>query len=217
MCLYIFKHPRVRARTCRQRTHTACRPCLPTSLGAWRTCCARAQCSTCTPSGAGRCTTTRDRCTSRSRLTTVRRPITQTWWRVSRALAAGPRRRAVVLKLPTYVSSAQWEALHALPGVRAWAFARWCCEMSLLCVGIASALENSVLRGLLLASTAVLCAGLQALPGVRVWAFARWDCVDKFTVRRDSKCTRKQCLAQATSCKHGCTLCGAARARKNQT
>jgi hypothetical protein len=168
MCLYIFKHPRVRARTCRQRTHTACRPCLPTSLGAWRTCCARAQCSTCTPSGAGRCTTTRDRCTSRSRLTTVRRPITQTWWRVSRALAAGPRRRAVVLKLPTYVSSAQWEAPHALPGVRAWAFARWCC-------------------------------------------------VDEFTVRRHSQCARKQCLAQATSCKHGGTLCGAARARKNQT
>mgnify|MGYP005628646351 CR=1 FL=1 len=37
---------------------------------------------------------------------------------------------------------------------------------------------------------------------------------DEFTVRRDSKCTRKQCLAQATSCKHGSTLCGAAGAAR---
>lgn len=41
---------------------------------------------------------------------------------VAHALAAGPRLRAVVLKLPTNVSSVQWQGLHALPGVRARAF-----------------------------------------------------------------------------------------------
>lgn len=44
---------------------------------------------------------------------------------VAHALAAGPRLRAVVLKLPTNVSSVQWEGLHALPGVRARAFDEW--------------------------------------------------------------------------------------------
>jgi hypothetical protein len=44
---------------------------------------------------------------------------------VARALAAGPQLRAVVLKLPTNVSSVQWEGLHALPGVRARAFDEW--------------------------------------------------------------------------------------------
>ena len=44
---------------------------------------------------------------------------------VARALTTGPRLRAVVLKLPTNVSCVQWEALHALPGVRARAFDEW--------------------------------------------------------------------------------------------
>ena len=44
---------------------------------------------------------------------------------VAHALAAGPQLRAVVLKLPTNVSSVQWEGLHALPGVRARAFHEW--------------------------------------------------------------------------------------------
>lgn len=44
---------------------------------------------------------------------------------VAHALHTGPRLRAVVLKLPTNVSSVQWERLRALPGVRATAFDEW--------------------------------------------------------------------------------------------
>lgn len=44
---------------------------------------------------------------------------------VAHALAAAPQLRAVVLKLPTNVSSVQWEGLHALPGVRARVFDEW--------------------------------------------------------------------------------------------
>jgi len=55
---------------------------------------------------------------------------------VAHALTAGPRLRAVVLKLPTNLSRVEWEALHALPGVRAWAFAgwSWCKKRELLLI-----------------------------------------------------------------------------------